>query len=173
MRVITCSLLSALLATSLTATAVADVPPVETREPLMVDRNAHYRVVYNIHSDATTAGVSSGLYYARGLLEAYRNQGVRPAQVDSHLVLHGEAAFMLLKDDTYQAAVNDPFAFNPNAKIVQELLDLGVHVEICNSTMKSKGWRAEDVLPGVTIVHDAYTRIIKLQNDGYAYVGGF
>jgi len=29
------------------------------------------------------------------------------------------------------------------------------------------------VLPGVTIVHDGYTRLIKLQSDGYAYIGGF
>jgi len=25
----------------------------------------------------------------------------------------------------------------------------------------------------VTIVHDGYTRLIKLQNDGYAYIGGY
>jgi intracellular sulfur oxidation DsrE/DsrF family protein len=25
----------------------------------------------------------------------------------------------------------------------------------------------------VVIVHDGYTRLIKLQNDGYAYIGGF
>lgn len=39
--------------------------------------------------------------------------------------------------------------------------------------MESMGWTAGDVLPGVTIVHDGYIRIIKLQNDGYAYIGGF
>lgn len=145
----------------------------DARPMVMVEKNARYKVVYDIHSDELAAGISKGLYYARGLFEAFRKQGVAPNQVDAHLVLHGDAAVMLLIDETYQTAVNDPFAVNPNAKIVQDLLDLGVGVEICHSAMKSKGWKPKDVLPGVTIVHDGYTRLIKLQNDGYAYIGGF
>jgi intracellular sulfur oxidation DsrE/DsrF family protein len=143
------------------------------RPMLKVNPSGHYRAVYDIHSDETAAGISKGLYFARGLIEAYRKQGVAPPQLDIHLVLHGEAAKFLLVDSTYQMAVNDPFATNLNAKITQDLLDLGVSVEICHSAMKSYGWTADDVLPGVTIVHDGYTRLIKLQNDGYAYIGGF
>ena len=143
------------------------------REMVKVDPGAHYKVVYDIHSDEVAAGISKGLYYARGLIEAYGKQGVTPAQLDIHLVLHGDAARFLLIDDTYQTAVNDPFATNLNAKITQDLLNLGVSVEICHSVMRAKGWTSTDVLPGVTLVHDGYTRLIKLQNDGYAYIGGF
>ena len=138
-----------------------------------VSPRGHYRVVYDMHSGEMAAGISKGLYYARGLIEAYRKQGVEPKQLDIHLVLHGDAAKYLLIDETYQMVVNDPFAVNLNAKITQDLLNLGVSVEICNSTLKSMGWTPADVLPGVTIVHDGYTRLIKLQNDGYAYIGGF
>ena len=153
------------------ATEAAAVPAV--REMVKVDPRAHFRVVYDIHSDETSAGSSKGLYYARGLIEAYGKQGVEPAQLDIHLVLHGDAAQYLLIDDAYQKAVNDPFAVNLNAKITQDLLNLGVSVEICHSVMRAKGWAPADVLPGVMIVHDGYTRLIKLQNDGYAYIGGF
>jgi intracellular sulfur oxidation DsrE/DsrF family protein len=153
-------------------TLAAALLPLE-RPMLKVDPHAHYRVVYDIHSAETAAGISKGLYFARGLVEAYRKQGVSPAQLDIHLVLHGDAAKFLLVDSTYQMAVNDPFATNLNAKITQDFLDLGVSVEICHSAMKSYGWTADDVLPGVKIVHDGYTRLIKLQNDGYAYIGGF
>ncbi len=145
----------------------------EARPMVMVDKTGRYKVVYDIHSDELAAGISRGLYYARGLFEAFRKQGVEPGQVDVHLVLHGDAAAMLLIDETYQMAINDPFAVNPNAKIVQDLIDLGVSVEICHSAMRSKGWKPKDVLPNVTIVHDGYTRLIKLQNDGYAYIGGY
>jgi uncharacterized protein len=149
-------------------------PSVPLERPMLkVDPHAHYRAVYDIHSDETAAGISKGLYFARGLIEAYRKQSVAPAQLDIHLVLHGDAAKFLLVDDTYRMAVNDPFTTNLNARITQDLLDLGVSVEICHSAMKSMGWTADDVLPGVTIVHDGYTRLIKLQNDGYAYIGGF
>ena len=87
--------------------------------------------------------------------------------------MHGNAAKFLLVDETYQDVTLDPFNVNLNSKITQDLIDLGVSVEICHSTMRSKGWKAEDVLPGVVIVHDGYTRLIKLQNDGYAMIGGF
>lgn len=86
------------------------------------------------------------------------------------MVLHGDAAYWLLNEQAIQQYKNDPFEFNPNEKVVQELLERGVSVEICYSTMKSKGWTADDVLPGVIIVHDAYTRLIDLQQRGYAYV---
>lgn len=88
-------------------------------------------------------------------------------------MLHGDAALFLLNDDAYQKAVKDPFAVNLNAKITQGLLNLGVSVEICHSVMRARGWKPADVLPGVSIVHDGYTRLVKLQNDGYAYIGGF
>jgi intracellular sulfur oxidation DsrE/DsrF family protein len=148
-------------------------PSLSGRTMVKVDPAAHYKVVYDIHSAEIAAGISKGLYYARGLIEAYGKQGVAPTQLDMHLVLHGDAAQYLLVDDTYRDAVGDPFAVNLNAKITQDLLNLGVSVEICHSVMKSKGWTADDVLPGVTIVHDGYTRLVKLQNDGYAYIGGF
>ncbi|MDO9252377.1 MAG: DsrE family protein [Pseudomonadota bacterium] len=163
-----------LLATLLAAPSVqaASTQP-EARHLVMVEKTSRYRVVYDIQSDEMAAGISRGLYYARGLFEAFRKQGVETGQVDVHLVLHGDAAAMLLIDETYQLAINDPFAVNPNAKIAQDLIDLGVSVEICHSAMRSKGWKPKDVLPNVTIVHDGYTRLIKLQNDGYAYIGGY
>ncbi|HRH80372.1 MAG TPA: DsrE family protein [Thiobacillaceae bacterium] len=171
------SLLTLLFATAAMlppALHAADASPATDTRPLVkVEPGGVYRVVYDISSDKLAAGISRGLYYARGLYEAFGKQGVSPRQVDAHLVLHGDAAVMLLKDETYQTSVNDPFAVNPNAKIVQDLIDLGVSVEICHSAMKSKGWKPGDVLPNVAIVHDGYTRLIKLQNDGYAYIGGY
>ena len=145
----------------------------DERPLIKVPADGKYRVVYDIRSDKEAAGTNKGLYYVRGLIEAFGKQGVKPEQLDIHIVMHGRSAKALLIDDTYQTVVDDPFAVNRNAKIVSDLIELGVSVEICNSAMKSKGWTAEDVLPNVAIVHDGYTRLIKLQNDGYAYIGGF
>lgn len=33
-----------------------------------------------------------------------------------------------------------------------------------------KDWTADNVIPGVTLVHDAYTCFIDLQQQGYAYI---
>ena len=162
------------LCTWLVASApVARAEAPDPRPMVKVEPGARYKVVYDIHSSETAAGVSKGMFYARGLIEAFGKQGVKPDRLDIHLVLHGEAAQFLLDDETFQLATGDPFAVNLNAKLTQDLLNFGVSVEICHSVMKSKGWRPADVLPNVTIVHDGYTRLIKLQNDGYAYIGGF
>jgi intracellular sulfur oxidation DsrE/DsrF family protein len=161
-----CSLVSA-------APAQEMAPALSDRSMVTVESKRTYRAVYDIHSADVSAGISRGLYYARGLIEAYGKQGVTPQQLDIHLVLHGDAARHLLTDEALRVFADDPFAVNFNAKITQDLPDLGVKVEICHSAMKSMGWTADDVLPGVAIVHDGYTRLIQLQNDGYAYIGGF
>ena len=155
------------------AFAQTPAPQEDPRSLLKVDPQTRYKVVYDISSGTIAAGISRGLYYARGLIEAYGKQGVTPDRLDIHLVLHGDAATFLLNDDAYQKAVKDPFAVNLNAKITQDLLNLGVSVEICHSVMRARGWKPADVLPGVSIVHDGYTRLVKLQNDGHAYIGGF
>jgi intracellular sulfur oxidation DsrE/DsrF family protein len=84
-------------------------------------------------------------------------------------VLHGGAAYWVLKDAPYRAHKNQ-LTGNPNAHIIAELLQLGFRIEVCNATLKGHGWTAQDVLPGVTIVHDGYTRLIDLQQRGYAYI---
>ena len=42
--------------------------------------------------------------------------------------------------------------------------------EIGSVSLRCKGWSAADLLPGMTGVHDAYTRPIDLQHQGYAYI---
>jgi len=172
MRLVLLTLLLSILATGTSAGAQSD-DGFDDRPIVQVPADGRYRVVYDMRSDQQAAGINKGLYYVRGLIEAFRKQGVKPEQLDIHVVMHGRSAKALLIDETYQAAIDDPFAINPNAKIVGDLIELGVSVEICHSAMKSKGWTKADVLPDVAIIHDGYTRLIKLQNDGYAYIGGF
>jgi intracellular sulfur oxidation DsrE/DsrF family protein len=138
-----------------------------------VAENESYKAVYDIHQDTLDAGINRGLYYARGLLESYQQQGVGLDQLDIHLVVHGAAAYSLMNDEIYRDHKSDPFAVNPNARVVEELLNAGVKVELCHVSMAAHGWKVKDTLPGVTVVHDGYTRLIELENRGYAGVGGF
>lgn len=69
----------ALPATPLSLAQAAEVSAqTGPRQMVTVDPNGVYRVVYDIHSDEQAAGISKGLYYARGLFEAFRKQGVKP-----------------------------------------------------------------------------------------------
>ncbi|RUM90647.1 MAG: hypothetical protein DSZ27_08130 [Thiomicrospira sp.] len=155
-------LLSALMFSSLSFAAASNIVTVKNKQDI--------KVVYDVNQNNIEAGIGKGLYYLRGLLEAYRKQGVSDKQLHISVVVHGAAGYWLLKDKPYQDFTGNPFDVNANKKVVQELMDHGVSVELCHVTMKGHGWTAEDVLPGVKIVFDAYTRMIDLQQQGYAYI---
>lgn len=140
-----------------------------TRPIIGVDVTRDIRVAYEVKDDVWEAGVGKALFYVRGLIEAYRSLGVSEEQLHVSVVLHGGAAYWVLKDAPYSVH-KDQLRGNPNKKVISELTDHGISVEVCNATLKGHGWKPDDVLPGVAIVHDAYTRLIDLQQQGYGYI---
>lgn len=154
--------------------------PAPTNEPdpfalvepkiVKITQKHNIRVVYDVKDDVWDAGIGKALYYARGLLESYKALGVPQKEIHISIVLHGPTAYWVLNEATYRQFKNDEFAFNPNEHVIQGLLKHGVSVEVCNVSLRGKGWSAADLLPGITVVHDAYTRLIDLQQQGYAYI---
>lgn len=134
---------------ALTALALGAMPGAMAQQPdpfelpkprvLAVQTKDNIRVAYDVKDDEWDAGIGKALYYVRGLLQSYEAQGVPPRNLKISIVVHGKPAYWLLNESAYQNHKNDPFAFNPNEKIVQDLVDLGVSVEICGSTMRSRG----------------------------------
>ena len=139
-------------------------------EILTVQHKNDIKVVYDINQNDMDAGIGKGLFYVRGLIEAYKNQKIPLKQVHISIVLHGAAGAWLLNDETYQSFAGNPFDENPNKKVISELLEYGVSVEMCHVTMKAHHWTASNLLPGVKVVFDAYTRMIDLQMEGYSYI---
>lgn len=137
---------------------------------VQIKKRQNIKVAYDVKEDVWDAGVGKALYYVRGLLIAYGSMGVLPKQLKISIVLHGPTVYWALNEATYQDRSEDPFAYNPNEHVIRQLIALGVSVEICNSTLKGKGWGRKNLLPGVTIVHDAYTRLIDLQHANYSYI---
>ena len=170
--------LLSLLALSVSTQGLAASPSPATSSPLKVaqpeiinvTQKRDIRVVYDLKDDVWEAGIGKGLYYVRGLLEAYKAQGVSEKNLKISIVLHGSTVYWMLKEDSYRRFKNDPFDYNPNDRVLDELLQHGVSVEVCNVTLRGKGWTADDLMPGVKLVHDAYTRMIDLQQQGYAYI---
>ena len=177
MRRLAIPLLSILISVSTSALAAAPTPSAEPdpfelppAKIVGISKKSNIRVAYDVKDDVQEAGIGKALYYVRGLLEAYKSMGVSPRQLKISVVLHGPTVYWALKEETFRQHRNDPFDFNPNMQVLQELLEHGVSIEICNSTLKGKGWIASDLLPGMVIVHDAYTRLIDLQQRGYSYI---
>jgi len=177
MRPIQLTLLLILLTASTLGLAAPPAPaeeadPFALNEPkiIKITKKKNIRVVYDVKDDVWDAGIGKALYYARGLVEAYKALDVPAKEIKISIVLHGPTVYWALKDAPYREFKNDEFAFNPNEHVIQELLKHGVSVEVCNVTLHGKGWGADDLIPGVTIVRDAYTRIIDLQQQGYSYI---
>ncbi len=152
-----------------TAHSAATVDPQLQREILSIEVRENIRVVYQVNRDEWKGGVGKALAYLKRLSEAY--DGLEVPQDERHIsaVFHGKAGYWMLTDEAYNAHTNTP-AGNPNKTIIRELTAMGVSIELCAQTMKSQGWKAEDVLPDVKIVIGAYPRIIDLQLQGYAYI---
>ena len=148
-----------------TDTSLAPIHPFIT-----LDNRNDIKVVYDVKDDVWEAGVGKALFFVRGLLESYKSMGIKADKLNISVILHGPTAYWLLNEAAYQIHKSDPFDYNPNEKIVGELLALGVSVEICNATMKAKKWTDKDLLPSVIVVHDAFTRLIDLQSRQYAYI---
>ena len=176
MRRIRTSLFLLLLSASMQALSASPGPlqpdPFELAQtPIInVTKKTNIRVVYDIKDDASEAGIGKGLYYVRGLLEAYKSQGISEKNLKISVVLHGPTVYWMLNENAYRQFKHDEFDFNPNEQVLRELLNHGVSVEVCNLTLRGKGWTADDLMPGVKLVHDAYTRLIDLQQRGYAYI---
>lgn len=123
--------------------------------------------VCGIESDNWKEGFGRGLLDIKRLIADYERLGIPTWEVHIIAVIHGEAAYWLLRDPAYAREPKGSL-YNPNITLVRELQSLGVSVELCARTMEEHGWTKEDVLPGVRVIPSAFPRLIDLQQQGYA-----
>ncbi|UCG87847.1 MAG: substrate-binding domain-containing protein [Gemmatimonadota bacterium] len=117
-------------------------------------------------------GVGAGLASLRKVVEQYKAIGIRVEELHVSAVVHGAAAYWLLKDERYRDARGGAEGGNPNKAIVRELIENGVSVEMCGLTMKEHGWTKKDLLPDVKVVPAFYPRVIDLELQGYGLITG-
>ena len=66
-----------LLSLGTQARAAEPDPFTLTQMPILtINHKKNIRVAYDIKDDVWEAGIGKGLYYVRGLLEAYKSQGI-------------------------------------------------------------------------------------------------
>jgi intracellular sulfur oxidation DsrE/DsrF family protein len=84
-------------------------------------------------------------------------------------VFHGDAAYMTLNDEAYNAyrQINTG---NPYKNLVAELIKLGVQIEECAVSMEHHHWLNDDLLPGVKVHSGAVVRLIQLAQEGYVQI---
>jgi len=85
------------------------------------------------------------------------------------VVFHTNAGHATSHDQAYNPDRNIATG-NPYRKLVTDLMERGVQVELCGATAKAHGWGNADVIPGIKINTDAMARTTQLVQEGFVKI---
>ena len=161
------SLVSSLLLPSLTA-AEKNAKP-DNRPVIGIQQKKAIKVVFQITSGEMAGNVHKGLSVIDGIYRKYIEEGVPPEEISIHAVIHGGAADHVLSDEAWNKH-KGVTSGNPSGKLIESLVERGVHLELCDSRRVQNGWEKSEIHPSVALVSNAFHRYADLQFQGYAYI---
>ena len=85
------------------------------------------------------------------------------------MIFHGDAAYMVLNDDAYNANRRTTSG-NRFKTALAGLMAMGVQIELCGATASANHWTNADLLPGVKVNVNAMVRLTQLEQDGYTMI---
>lgn len=85
------------------------------------------------------------------------------------VIFHGDAAYMVLNDDAYDANRHVTTG-NRFQSALHQWMALGVQIELCGATAEANHWTNADLLPGVKVNLNAMVRLTQLEQDGYTMI---
>jgi intracellular sulfur oxidation DsrE/DsrF family protein len=90
-------------------------------------------------------------------------------------VFHGDAAYLVLNDNAYNAnrhvqTGHPVHTGNPYGKLLTGLMDQGVQIELCGATAAANHWGNADLLPGVKVNTNANLRVTELEQKGFTMI---
>jgi intracellular sulfur oxidation DsrE/DsrF family protein len=96
---------------------------------------------------------------------------LRDWNVQGHIiaVFHGDAAYLVLNDDSYNANRHVQTG-NPFGKRIAGLMRQGVQIELCGATAETNHWINADLIPGVKVDTNAMLRVTQLEEDGFTLI---
>lgn len=132
------------------------------------DTSKKFKAVFDVsYSPDDKSQLNGSLETAARFLNMHAQSGIPVEQLKVALVVHGKASKDLLVSEAYKAKCG---VENPNEKLLQNLMQVGVEIIFCGQTFSSKGFLKEDLIEGVQISLSAMTALIQLQEDNYRKV---
>ena len=130
--------------------------------------DTEYKVVFDImNSPEDPAQLNASIETAARFLNMHAQAGVPIENMKVALVVHNKASKDIITDTAYQARFQMD---NPNAEMVQDLLDAGVQFIFCGQSSVSRNFPIEETITGVELGLSAMTALIQLQNQGYRLI---
>lgn len=156
------------MALPLSQSAQAETPPVAA-PAIHIDvpvKMKEAKIVFNMDHRAFAGDMPVGMKYM--MLSSTRLPKVGTV-VKIVGVFHGDAGYMLLNDQKYDA-VRGVKTGNPYKGVLKALADHGVEIEECFVTMTAHHWTNSDLLPMVKVNSGAVARIVQLVQEGYVQI---
>jgi intracellular sulfur oxidation DsrE/DsrF family protein len=126
------------------------------------------KVVLDVTGVAKESGQTlPGLIRAATLLNLAGSAGLKTADLEIVVVLHGDAASASLDDAAYKDITG---AEHPHADVMKKLKGAGVKFLVCGQSLARKGYDPKRVRGEVSVAASAVTAIVNLQARGFAYV---
>jgi intracellular sulfur oxidation DsrE/DsrF family protein len=141
----------------------------ETVNALVIDIPVELKEVKSVHSIGNLqfeGDLPAALFHLQLITTDIRNWN---ATSDLVVVFHTNAGHVTLNDAAYNASRNIATGI-PYGKLVADLIDIGVKVELCGATAKANGWGNADLLPRIKINLDAMARTIQLVQRGFVKI---
>lgn len=147
------------LAMLCTATSASDITP--TVDIPVKLKTA--KVVFNMDHLAFAGDKPVGIGYMHVLAEKMKADGTTGEII---AIFHGDAAYMTLSDESYNAH-RGVTSGNPYKGLIGQLQNEGVKIEECVNSMKNNHWVNADLLPGVKVNGGAIARLVELEQQGF------
>lgn len=133
-----------------------------------IEPNTEFKVVFDImNSPEDVSQRNASIETAARFLNMHGQSGVAKENMKVALVVHNKASKDIITNEAYTARYG---VENPNAEMVQQLMDAGVEFIFCGQSSISRNFPIEETIEGVQLSLSAMTALIQLQNDGYRLI---
>jgi intracellular sulfur oxidation DsrE/DsrF family protein len=124
------------------------------------------KIVFSIASLSFEGDLSVSLFHLQLIVNDISNWNAKSQVV---AVFHTNAGHVTLHDQAYNPDRNIATG-NPYKRLVTDLMERGVQVELCGATAKVHGWGNADIIPGIKINTDAMARTTQLVQEGFVKI---
>ncbi|MBS0237969.1 MAG: DsrE family protein [Proteobacteria bacterium] len=134
------------------------------------DPSLRYRVVFEVTRAASDpAQINPALERVARFVNLLGASGIRPANGDIVVVIHGPATSSILSDDAYQARFHQA---NPDTPLIEALQQAGVAIHVCSYALANAKIEKDAVARNVTIDLAAMVTLATLQLKGWVLMTG-
>ena len=127
---------------------------------------AEVKNVFSIASLSFEGDLPASIFHLQLIVNDIANWTAKSQVV---AVFHTNGGHPTLHDQAYNADRNISTG-NPYKKLLTDLMERGVQVELCGATAKAHGWGNADVIPGIKINTDAMARLTQLVQEGFVKI---